>query len=276
MSGETGSGWGFAVPLRRVLKALEGEEQSSREFVEAEMDSPESESLNGSLTNDLVETQVGTVLKEFASNPAMAYVQMLGRIPSKTVEYQDQESRVENERKFRQYTEDMDVEVPEILGVQDNYVEFEKIEGIDMNTYLNQASEGEAYEAGELVGDFLGEIHGQDGAFTDLRINNFMMQDEGLGFVDGEYFSENASAWEKKMDMITMISSAKQVDSKAYESFREGFEEEYGSDIDVYEDAISSVTSPGHAGLLERDRERFENSLTNVKNNIQSILMPGI
>lgn len=245
-------------------------EQSGREFVEAEMESPEAEGLDGSLTNELVETQAGTVLKEFSSRPAMAYVQMLGRIPSMTLEYQDQESRIENEEAFRQYTEDLDVEVPEILGVQDNYVEFEKIDGTDMNTYLNQASGEEAYEAGTLVGGFLDEIHAQDGAFTDLRINNFMMQEEGLGFVDGEYFSDDASSWEKKMDMITMISSAKQVDSQAYESFREGFEDEYGGEIDIYEDVISSVTAPGHAKILERDQERFENASANVRNNIKS------
>lgn len=245
-------------------------EQSRKEFVEAEMESPEAEGLDGSLTNELVETQMGTVLKQFSSRPAMAYVQMLGRVPSMTLEYQDQHSRIENEETFRQYTEDIDVEVPKILGVQDEYVEFEKVDGVDMNTYLNQASEDEAYEAGELVGDFLAEIHEQDGAFTDLRINNFMVQEEGLGFVDGEYFSEQASNWEKKMDLITMISSVKQVDPEAYESFREGFENEYDGSIDMYEDAISSVTAPGHARILEKDRERFENAKTNVRNNIQS------
>lgn len=242
--------------------------QSSREFVQKAMRSEEAESLDGSLTNELAMSQVGTVLKEFSSRPKMAYVQMLGRIPAKKLEYQDQRSRRENERNFREFSENTDVYTPEIIDTVDEYVEFETVDGQDMNTYLNDASEYEAKEAGNLVGDFLDTIHSRDGAITDLRINNFMMQDEeGLAFVDAEYFTDDASDWEKKMDLITMTSSIKQVEPEAYRSFREGFEQSYGEDIDVYTDTISSITSPGHATLLEKDRERISNSVQNVKEN---------
>ncbi|MFB6174459.1 MAG: hypothetical protein ABEJ87_00605 [Candidatus Nanohalobium sp.] len=260
--------------LRRIRQEVPEEqfsrpdygEQSSGDFVKAEMSSPESEGLDGSLTNDLVETQVGTVLKKFSERPSMAYIQMLGRIPSGKLEYQDQEKRIENEEAFRSYAEEMDVEVPEILGVRGQYVEFEQVEGVDMNTYLNQASQDEAYEAGELAGEFLAGIHGQGGAIMDLRINNLMMQEDGgLAFVDGEFFTRDATEWEKKMDMITMASSAKQVEPEAYESFREGFEERYGEGIDAYEDAVSSVTAPGHAALLERDSDRVRNAASNIR-----------
>jgi hypothetical protein len=126
--------------LRRIREEIpeeqldgpENSQQSPREFVQEEMENPEAQGLGGSLTNELVETQAGTVLKEFSPKPKMAYFQMLGRIPSFTLEYQDQESRIENEETFRQYTRDMDVEVPEIIGVQDEYVEFEMLEGVDM------------------------------------------------------------------------------------------------------------------------------------------------
>ena len=193
---------------------------------------------------------------------------MLGRIPAKKLEYQDQQSRIENERKFRQFSEDTDVYTPDIIGAEGEYVEFETVDGVDMNTYLNEASKDEAEEAGQLVGDFLDAVHERGGAITDLRINNFMMQEGGgLAFVDAEYFTEDASDWEKKMDLITMTSSVKQVDSDAYRSFREGFQESYGEDIDIYTDAISSVTSPGHAAVLEKDLERTGNSLRNVKEN---------
>lgn len=242
--------------------------QSSREFVEEAMNSEEAEPMDGSLTNELAMSQVGTVLKEFSSRPKMAYVQMLGRVPARKLEYQDQENRIENERNFREFSQDTDVYTPEIIGTEDEYVEFETVDGLDMNTYLNEASENEAQEAGELVGEFLDDIHNKGGAITDLRINNFMMQENGeMAFVDAEYFTDEASDWEKKMDLITMTSSVKQVKPEAYESFREGFENSYGKDIDIYTDAISSVTSPGHAAILEKDLERTSNSLTNVKEN---------
>lgn len=241
------------------------EDQSSREFVREAMDHDDSEPLDGSLTNELAESHVGTVIKEFSSRPKMAFVQMFGRAPSGNIEYQDQQSRIQNEKEFREYAENTDVRVPDILGVEDEYVEFERVDGVDMNTYLNMASVDEAEEAGELVGNFLSDIHDMGGAITDLRINNFMMDYEegGLAFVDGEYFSSDASDWEQRMDMITMASSAKQVDPEAYESFRDGFEETYGDDIDVYTEAVSSVTAPGHAGVLERESERVGNAVRN-------------
>lgn len=240
-------------------------EQSPREFVRAAMDHEDSEPLDGSLTNELAESHAGTVLKEFSSRPKMAFVQMLGRVPSGKIEYQDQESRIENEKEFREYADQTDVRVPDILGVQDEYVEFERIDGVDMNTYLNEASQDEAQEAGELAGEFLSQIHEMGGAITDLRINNFMMDYEegGLAFVDGEYFSGDANGWEQKMDMITLASSAKQVDPEAYRSFRDGFEDTYGEELDIYTEAASSVTAPGHAGLLERESERVGNAVRN-------------
>lgn len=238
---------------------------ASEEFVRQAMSSPEAETLEGSLTNEVAISPVGTVIKEFSHRPTMAYVQMLGRIPAGKLEYQDWESRVENERTFREFAEDIDVRLPEILGSEENYVEFERIDGADLNTYLNNASKGEAYGAGHLVGDFVKDIHDRGGALTDLRINNFLMdEDSELGFVDAEYFSEDATNWEQKMDMITMVSSAKQVESDAYKPFREGFEKQYGQDIDIYESAISSITAPGHASMLERDSQRLRNAISNI------------
>ncbi|MFB6200313.1 MAG: hypothetical protein ABEJ83_05500 [Candidatus Nanohaloarchaea archaeon] len=240
------------------------EAERSDSFMENVMESPASEALNGSLTNELVETQVGTVLKRFSSRPSMAYVQMLGRVLSGKLEYQDQESRIENERRFRSFAESIDVYTPEILGVKDEYIEFEKVKGTDLNTYLNQAENQEAEKAGRKVGSFLNEVHDSGGALTDLRVNNFLLQDEGqLAFVDAEYFSEDATSWERKMDLITLISSVKQVDHKSYDSFLDGFKQEYRSEKDFYTEAISSVTAPGHAALLERNPERLKNAFYN-------------
>lgn len=246
--------------------------QPKESSLEELMESPFSESLDGSLTNELVETDGGTVVKKFSSRPKMAYVQMLGRIPSGKFEFQDRASRIENERIFRNYMEDMDVYIPDILRVEDNFVEFEKVEGEDMNTYLNQASPSEAYEAGKLAGDFLYQLHDEDAAITDLRINNFMMRDiGGLAFVDAEYFSEDATDWEKQMDFITLASSAKQVEPEAYKGFREGFQESYG-DIRLSSDMISSITAPGHAVLLEQDKDRLRNSAGNIRDDAENYL----
>lgn len=244
--------------------------QTDEPSLEELMDSPFSESLDGSLTNELVETGEDTVVKKFSSRPKMAYVQMFGRTPSRKIEFQDQDSRIENERIFRDYVDDIDVYVPDILRVEDNFVEFERVEGEDMNTYLNQAAPNEAYQAGELAGEFLNRVHDEDSAITDLRINNFMMRDiGGLAFVDAEYFSEDATDWEKQMDLITLASSAKQVEPEAYRGFREGFQESYG-DIGFSSGIVSSITAPGHAALLERDTDRLRNSAANIRDDAEN------
>lgn len=240
------------------------------DFVEEEMSSDEATALDGSLTNDLVETQVGTVLKRFNRRPKMAYVQMAGRALSGKVEFQDQEARKDNERRFRDFVSEYDIEMPDVLGVSDEFVEFERVDGMDMNTYLNQVGTGEAEEMGHHVGEFLNYVHGRDGAITDLRINNFMIDYEGdLNFLDAEYFSEEATDWEKRMDLITLVSSLKQVDGEAYMSFREGFEESYSGEVDGYTEVISSATSPLHAALLERDSDRLRKSLGNIGKNTE-------
>jgi tRNA A-37 threonylcarbamoyl transferase component Bud32 len=235
------------------------------------LDSPEvymvpgvSEELNGSLTNEVVITLGGTVLKEFSESPGMSYVQAMGRIPAATLERQNQKDRIENEEDFREFISGYEIDVPDVLGVEDNFVEFERLDGEDLNHYVNR-NHGEAENYGAEVGEFLNYVHGEGGAITDLRLNNFMVQDSGdLAFLDGEYFVDDAGIWEKEMDLITLVSSLKQVDPEPYKLFRAGFEEEYDGHTDPLVDVSSSVTSQVHARYLERDQERAENAKDNT------------
>lgn len=248
--------------------------QQSRDYpLEELMDSPDSKPLEGSLTNELVITEDNTVVKRFCKRPKMAYLQMIGRLPAGDIKLQDQISRIENEKIFRNQISGMDVNVPDIIRIEEHLVEFELVEGEDLNTYLNQASAHQAFEAGERVGEFLRQLHNSDAAITDLRINNFMVKDDSsLAFVDAEYFSPNSTEWEKKMDVITLISSAKQVKPKSYSAFAEGFQETYKESIGLMSDTISSVTAPLHAVFLEYDRERLMNSAINTSNSAEKTI----
>jgi len=257
----------IGMGLRELGEKILGTDER---FLEEEMSSEEATPLAGSLTNDLVETQVGTVLKQFKSKPTMAYIQMAGRSVSGEIEFQDQSSRIANERNFRGFISDYeDVHVPDILGTSEEFVEYEQVDGQNLNTYLNSAERDEAVEMGLQVGEFLNYVHGKEGAITDLRINNFMLGYDGvLKFVDAEYFTENASDWEKRMDLITMVSSLKQVDGESYRGFREGFRESYSGDLDRCTGVISSATSVGHSVFIERDTERIRNALENIGNDV--------
>jgi tRNA A-37 threonylcarbamoyl transferase component Bud32 len=228
------------------------------------MHAEESTGLEGSLTNNIVETGVGTVLKEFSRRPGMSYVQAAGRILGLTLERQDQQDRIDNEQKFREFISDYNIDVPDILGVEDDFVEFEALNGADLNDYIND-NPNRAEDLGAEVGDFLNYVHDNDGAVTDLRLNNFMVQsNESLAFLDAEYFVEDANHWEKKMDLITLISSLKQVDREPYDEFQEGFEAQYNNWVDPLSEGASSVTSQVHANYLEKDEERAENAKENT------------
>ncbi|MFB6241592.1 MAG: hypothetical protein ABEJ36_02200 [Candidatus Nanosalina sp.] len=245
---------------------LESDSEGQKKFLREEMNSEFSETLQGSLTNDLVETQVGTVLKKFSEKPLMAYIQAIGRIPSGNLDYQDIEKRIDNHRNFQKFASDYDIDMPDVIGREDEFVEFERIDGKNMYSYLNRdCSKVEARKMGTRIGDFVDFIHENEGALTDFRINNFILQYSGdLAFVDAEYFSENATEWEKEMDLITMVSSLKQVDPDSYTSFMEGFRNEYNGEIDCYAEAASSATSLIHASILERDFSRLKNSSSNA------------
>jgi|GEM_PF-2812673 hypothetical protein len=166
--------------LKQILSIDNKPQESNRDSLGVYMSAEESIELDGSLTNNIVETGVGTVLKEFSSRPKMSYVQAAGRIPSLTLERQDQQDRIENERQFRKFVSDYldDIDVPDILGVEDNFVEFEALNGTDLNDYIN-SNPDRAEDLGAEVGDFLNYVHSNDGAVTDLRLNNFMVQDDG-------------------------------------------------------------------------------------------------
>ena len=241
------------------LEYLEGGDS-----LDIHMHAEESTGLEGSLTNNIVETGVGTVLKEFSRRPGMSYVQAAGRIPGLTLERQDQQDRIDNEQKFREFISDYHIDVPSILGVEDNFVEFESLNGTDLNDYIDDNPD-RAEDLGAEVGDFLNYVHGNGGAVTDLRLNNFIVQsDESLAFLDAEYFVENANYWEKEMDLITLISSLKQVDREPYDEFQEGFEAQYENWVDPLSEGASSVTSQVHANYIEKDEERAENAKENT------------
>gem|GEM_PF-4869570 len=85
-----------------------------------------------------------------------------------------------------------------------------------------------------------------------------------LAFLDAEYFVEDANYWEKEMDMITLLSSLKQVDSEPYKQFQKGLETQYDNWVDPISEMASTVTSQVHANYIEEDEERAENAKENT------------
>lgn len=238
-------------------------EQSQREFISQAMD--DSDELEGSLTNEVTETYTGTIMKRFEDRPKTAYFQAVGKLLGGKLEYETREDRIQNERDYREVAEKAGLYTPDILGQHEEFVEFERVDGETLPDYLNETDPDDARDVGEKLGESLKVVHDEDYAVTDLRINNIIVQDDGqLASVDHEYATDEATSWDKQLDILTLVSSARQVDEDSYEAFRDGFEDGYEDTVNTSIDLMTSASAPLHASMLERDKERTTNALKNT------------
>lgn len=233
------------------------------------------EDLAGGMTNQ-VKARGDDVIKKFQRSKTQLF-QALGNVPSGEFEIPTVEMRIQNEKRFRQiysYLNEDDsipVKLPEIKEQEGNIVRVEKVEGDPLNHHLEASnSASEQRELGRKVGMFVRKIHDNGIAITDFRINNFIVLPNGeLSIVDVEYANLDASGWQKNyMDLITILSSARQVKPEAYRNFMDGFKSEYG-DTGVLQKAIAATTSKLHAAALEQDGKRTSNALKNTKNSLK-------
>lgn len=232
------------------------------------------EALTGGMTNE-IKARGDDVIKQFERSKTQLFT-ALGRVPSGQAEVPRVESRIENEKKFRKiYSEladDLPVHLPDIKEEEGNRILVERVQGKPLNKFLNSSSSASKQrELGRKVGEFVRFVHDHGISITDFRINNLIVRPDGdLALVDVEYANiKGASGYEKSfMDLITMVSSARQVDPEAYRNFMDGFKQQYG-EVGVLQKAIAAVTSKAHAAGLEKDRNRTTNAVKNTANSLK-------
>lgn len=247
----------------------EHRDEERQYFLEQAMD--ESEPMDdSSLTNTIGETYVGTVLKRFSRHglrPGRSKTPYMAAIGKKLFggryEVESAEERIENEKTYRERLNEAGFDTPEIVGEYREYLEFERIDATSIREYLSHTDEDETKRIGEYIGNALRTLHDDDYAITDFRISNILVEDDGtLVTVDHEYATDHATDAEKNLDLMTLISSARQFDPEIYHSFRDGFEDGYGEPVDRKVDIMSAFSSRGHA-IWERDKQRRKNAKKN-------------
>lgn len=243
-------------------------EVDRRYFIEEALE--ESEELGDSLTNRVGKTYVGTVLKRFEKRPKTSYLTAIGKkLFGHSYDRDTNEDRIENEKNYRDAVEDAGLYTPKILGEFEEYMEFERIDGDPLPEYLSRADKDEVREIGEYLGNSLHTLHDNDYAITDLRISNILVLDDGsFASIDHEYATDHATNGEKELDHLTLISSSRQLEPDIYQTFRNGFEDGYGKDVDRLADFSSCLSSPVHALLLEHDLHRTWNAMRNASPNL--------
>lgn len=246
-----------------VAEHQDSEEEERKYFLDAAIE--ESEGMEeSSLTNDIGKTYVGTVLKKFSKNAKTPYMTAIGKkLFGGKYEVENVEDRIENEKAYREEVKKAGLYTPDIIGEHEEYMEFERIDGTSLREYVSNADEEETRRIGEYIDEALRTLHDDNYAITDFRISNIIVQEDGtLASVDHEYATDHATNAEKTLDVMTLISSARQLDPDVYQSFRDGFDG-YQEHIDEKADIISAFSAPGHAALMEHDTHRAVNAVKN-------------
>jgi tRNA A-37 threonylcarbamoyl transferase component Bud32 len=250
------------------------DDEERHEFIDGMLE--DADQYEGSITNPVYKTSVGTTLKQF--EPSMTeYFVAIGKLPGRQWEKPDRDDRISNEKEYRQAVEAAGLEVPEIVGEYQEYLEVETIDGDPLPEYLNKTSTEDAQAIGRRLGESLHNLHENGYAIVDLRANNIIVSDDGpLVSIDHEYATDDATDWEKDMDLITLISSARQTENDSYGAFRDGFEEGYGDYISATADILASSTSAIHAAALEHSPTRFGRGIYNSATDLSSRMIDGL
>jgi tRNA A-37 threonylcarbamoyl transferase component Bud32 len=123
---------------------------------------------------------------------------------------------------------------------------------------------------GEELGDVLDYVHERDYRIFDLRLKNFLIEEndgggyKNLGLVDQEFAFQDESKPTREVDIGNLLSSAMQLDYDSFESFYEGFEDSYSSEIDQDVVGFARIVSTLHAAE-EGDFKRAYRAWNNGK-----------
>ena len=112
----------------------------------------------------------------------------------------------------------------EVLDVGNNWLEFELVEGIDLNNLLE--TDCDAFDLGVSVGEAMYHFHESGVYLMDWALDDLILTDSGLKVIDFEFGGKNTSKYRKSFDKASILSQAGNLDNETYESFMEGIRTE--------------------------------------------------
>lgn len=211
------------------------------------------ESLDGGVTNDVWATD-DKIVKRYSRGSLLGSLLKAAGISKKEIEDLGPAARVENEKAAEKYFFDKQIQAPEILhndylfdddldqGFKPgHYAIFEKVDGASLGESVEDLDLDQTYELAKAIGESLSELHEDDSARRDSRGENLMYdlgKNPDLYWIDNEFFTDDASEFEKSVDIFTFLGEAhtypNQKSVKAIEGLDDGYSQkeiEYGGDF---------------------------------------------
>jgi len=221
-------------------------------FEELKKDASENET---GLTNGVFFTQKGTVVKTYSRYPITSFIESLTGLLQGEINYLSRDERMKNEIEVKKIIRELGFNAPEALEVGENSIEFEKVPGVEGFSFLKKSSKTDSERFGRNIGVFLQEVHSRGVAINDFRLSNIHVNSSfELYYIDHEYSKLNANFLMKKVDQLTLFSSARQTGN--FKSFVKGFKQSNVS-ISHLSLLLSIFVFGYHAALFERDSEKF-------------------
>jgi tRNA A-37 threonylcarbamoyl transferase component Bud32 len=188
------------------------------------------------------------------------------------------EERYRNEIEAREVLEEYDTGTAPISrtspeDADELWVETEAIDGGSLYDHVIEHWEEDRDAVLELVEGFgrtLKELHEEDCAFKDLLFDENVLVEDGEPYViDLEFFTDDATAYEKAWDLDSFIATMRYLPPSMYGEVRESFEEGYGRNFSpLWELGNGKSGAVGAAGY-HRDATLLENSLRNTYDDIR-------
>lgn len=178
--------------------------------------------LINSITNN-VQKFDDKVVKKYNKHPITAFIQGFTNSIGVDPKYPSRRDRMKSECQTKKELKSKGVKTPEIIDKNETSITFEKIEGQNGYNYLSFCSSERATQFGENIGKIVKQVHEENIALKDIRISNFVINEQGIYSIDHEYSkTSNDKLFFQVVDLVTLFGSVRQTDN--YEEFIEGFE----------------------------------------------------
>lgn len=219
--------------------------------------------LEDGYTNDVYLTEKDTVIKVYGRMPLTSLLVYITELAGLNFRYPTRQRRMEMECRTKEELADMELGVPDVVWRGETAIEFSRVQGEPLSMYIREGSPDGVRSTARKLGAIIRDVHAEGIVLKDFRLANlYIEKDRDIVSIDHEYSKLGPNFWEYRLDLLTLLSSAKHLPPRKYKVFVEGFSEGYG-DIPLSVILVSKLTSPLHALVLERNLGKLRNSLKN-------------
>ncbi len=215
-------------------------------------------------------TYLGTFLKRFRDGESdSSFLKVLRKLNGE--EPFSRERRLESARKAEKLRQVGAFQIPELINAGDGVAEMEEVDGTDFYEEAKNSTLEEAFELGHELGSRLEVAHRNDLALRDFNKGNFLVEegfedDTEIFYVDTEYFKDDATALDKRWDVMILNYASVEYLEENYPHVMNGFMEGYGaSDLEMLAYTGLNTLNELVFGDTERGKETMYSQAERLK-----------